>query len=310
MATTSTPGGPTALRRPTTAAPGSLITRDGQVQFGPLLLGPGTPYDLSAEGLTGWIDLPALDTADVLRPWEHGAWPGDQWAQPRTVAGTVWLLPDAARAPNRVLDDLLLGTAARDTEEWLAVRLHGHTTAALARVRQRVLPADRAFATQGVGKVSLQWVCTDPRRYAPQPGFADTTLPVSGGGLEYPIGYPLGYGTPRSSGSVTAANDGNAHTHPVLTITGPVVRPSVFNHTTGMRLEYDITLTADETLTVDTAESTVVLGGGGSRLHTATPLSDPERLFTLAPGDNALDFRAPEGGEQARLSVTWRSAHL
>ena len=121
--------------------PGSLITRDGQMQWAGLLLGPGTPYEIGSDGLTGWEDLPDYDTTDADHPTAHGAWPGARYAKPRKVGATMWTVPpsdDSASclaAARTLRQALLLG----DAERWLAVRLHGETLAVRARVAQRVL---------------------------------------------------------------------------------------------------------------------------------------------------------------------------
>ncbi|MEE1751739.1 phage distal tail protein [Streptomyces sp. SP18CS02] len=297
----------------TTSAPGSLITLDGQIQWAGLLLGPTTPFQIDRDGLTGWADLPALDAADADRPTAHGAWPGARWARPRVVTAGVWLLPDAAPgAPGELLDAFVraTGTGTDDAEQWLAVRLHGRTTAVRARIAQRAVPTDRRFTTGGATRVTVQWTATDPRRYEPQEQSVSLALPRYGAGLGYPLGYPLDYGAPASGGSAVAVNSGSVATCPRVEFTGPVTRPRLVNHTTGRVLEYDITLAADDRLTVDVQEGTVLLGGRASRLYTAAPGSSPEQSFVLSPGENRLDFRAPDGDPAAAARLSWRSAHL
>ncbi|GLF97542.1 phage distal tail protein [Streptomyces yaizuensis] len=295
--------------------PGSLITQDGQIQWAGLLIGPGTPYQIDREGLTGWADLPALDTSDADRPTAHGAWPGARWARSRSVSAGIWLLPEPGAAPGaagELLDTLVrfLGTGFGDGEQWLAVRLHGRTTAIRARVNQRTVPTDRRFATGSATKVSVQWTATDPRRYEPQEQLLTLGLPLRGSGTAYPFTYPVDYGTPGSGGSGSALNTGSAETCPLIEFTGPVQRPRLLNHTTGRTLEYDIVLAAGERLTVDTREGTVMVGRRASRLHTATAVSGPEQSFVLPPGENRLDFRALEGDPTTSAELSWRSAHL
>jgi hypothetical protein len=290
--------------------PGSLITGDGQMQWTGLLLGPGTPYQIDRQGVTGWADLPGLDATDADRPTAHGAWPGARWAQPRTVGATVWLLPDGYGDSAGLLDAFVRATAAEDTEQWLAVRLHGRTTAVRARVKQRAIPTDGIYATGGVAKASVQWIATDPRRYDPVQRSVSFGLPQRGTGLTYPLAYPLSYGSASGGGSALAANDGNAATYPQVVFTGPVTRPLLINQTTGRSLEYDLPLAAQDQLVIDTAEGTVLLGGQTSRLHTATASSSSEQLFVLAPGENRLEFRGLDGTSAADVQVTWRSASL
>ncbi|MFE0384416.1 phage tail protein [Streptomyces bungoensis] len=290
--------------------PGSLITRDGQMQWAGLLLGPGTTYEIDSGGLTGWEDLPDYDTSDADHPTAHGAWPGARYAKPRKVGGTVWTVPPQDDAPSSLAatralrQALLLG----DEERWLAVRLHGETLAVRARVSQRVLNADRTYTTQGVSKASVQWYATDPRRYAVAEQTTVTGPPQPESGLDWPLTWPLYWGQAPVTGDVAVDNDGSAPTHPVLVFTGPCVNPTVTDRVSGRRLRYEIPLAADDELAVDTAAGTVTLNGSASRRHTAAADSSPEELFAVEPGTARLAFRPDSHDDGARMTVRWRAA--
>ncbi|MFD1658883.1 phage tail protein [Streptomyces caeni] len=290
--------------------PGSLITRDGQMQWAGLLMGPGTPYEIDRGGLTGWEDLPDYDTSDADRPTAHGAWPGARYAKPRKVGGTVWTLPAAddsasSLAAMRALRQaLLLG----EEERWLAVRLHGETLAVRARVGQRVLAADRTYTTQGVSRASVQWYATDPRRYAVAEQSAVTGAPQPESGLTWPLTWPLYWGQVAATGDVTITNDGSAPTHPLITFTGPCGNPTVTDRASGRKLRYGIALAAGDELVVDTAAGTVTLNGSASRRHTAAADSSPEELFAFEPGQAQLAFRPDTYDSGAWMTVRWRSA--
>ncbi|RST25048.1 phage tail protein, partial [Streptomyces sp. WAC04770] len=167
-------------------APGSLITRDGQIQWAGLLMGPGTPYEIDRTGITGWDDLPTLDSGDVSRPDRHGAWPGAQWAQSRLVGATVWLLPRTTGDALAVSTAFREATGADGAEDWLAVRLHGETLAVRARISRKVVPQDRSYVVHGASKTSLQWTATDPRRFGAALREARAHLPVPEPGLLWP----------------------------------------------------------------------------------------------------------------------------
>ncbi|MEU3598799.1 phage tail protein [Streptomyces sp. NPDC006798] len=289
-------------------APASRITLDGQIQWGGLLLGPRTPYEIDRQGLTGWEDLPDADTTDADRPTTHGAWPGTQYARPRRITGQVWVLPAPGTDPALALRELRRALALADTQQWLAVRVHGETLAVRARLVQRVLPADRSLVAQGVGRVTVQWLATDPRRYAVEARRLITGPPQPGTGLAWPLTWPLVWGLPTVDGNLTAVDDGSAPAHPVIAFRGPCSQPVVVNHTTGRRLRYLIDLGANDELVVDTADGSVTLNGTASRRHTAAPDSSPEELFTLEPGTNALAFRPRTAAPEATLAVSWRSA--
>ena len=78
-------------------------------------------------------------------------------------------------------------------------------------------PAD----TKGrdVVQFTVDMIATDPLRYGPSVAVS-TTLPTSGGGIAYPITYPLTYGTPGYPGRITVSNPGTADTYSLLEVTG------------------------------------------------------------------------------------------
>lgn len=303
--------------------PGSLITRDGQIQWAGFVFGPGTPYQIDAKGITGWDDLPDLETGDVSLPDRHGAWPGARWAKPRTVSATVWLLPETVDRARGTMRGFRAATAPDGGERWLAVRLHGETLACRARVSRRVVSQDRGYVTQGAARAELQWVATDPRRFGTEERQAVIRLPQPESGLAWAapdspdgtpdagLAWPLDWGAAGSTGAATALNSGETAAHPVVEFRGPVRRPALTRLTDGLRLSYGITLAASEVLTVDTQAGTVVLNGTASRLYTATARSAPEQLFLLEPGETPLAFRSedttPDPG--ASVTVRWRDAH-
>ncbi|MFE9258617.1 phage distal tail protein [Streptomyces sp. NPDC006879] len=301
----------------TETEPGSLITRDGQIQWAGLLMGPGTPYQIDRTGITGWDDLPVLDTGDVPRPDQHGAWPGARWAQPRLIGATVWLLPEDAARAHEVTAAFRAATGADGGEQWLAVRLHGETLAVRARVSRRVVPQDRAYVRGGTSKTSVQWTATDPRRFGAALRQGMAVLPRTEPGLQWQtptasgLEFPLDFGGAGTSGTLSAVNEGSAASHPVIEFRGPLRRPTLTRLSDGRQLEYDIVLGAQDVLSVDTEAGTVLLNGTASRLYTATTRSAPEQLFHLAPGATSMAFRSndPTPDPQASVTVLWRDAH-
>ncbi|MET9372973.1 phage tail protein [Streptomyces sp. NPDC003035] len=287
-------------------APGSLITQDGQIQWAGLLIGPGTPFAVDRSGLAGWEDLPEYDSSDAERPTSHGAWPGARYAKPRKVGGTIVLIPEYGAAAEAVRA-LRQALALLDEERWLTVRLHGEMLTVRARIAQRVIPADQGFATQGSSKMSVQWLASDPRRYAVGEQTVSTLAPQPEPGLNWPLTWPLDWGQATSTGDVVAENTGSAATHPVITFRGPCSMPTVTERVSKRRLRYAIDLATGDELVIDTANGTVTLNGTASRRHTAMADSSPEELFLLEPGRAELSFR-PDDSPEALMTVRWRSA--
>jgi hypothetical protein len=290
-------------------APGALLTGASQIEWAEaLLLGDGT--ELYVTNLTGWDEMPPVDSGNVARSARHGSWPGRAYAQERIVTVEFDLLPAsydtsalraAVRAATTISEDA--------TEQALVVRDDdGAALLAWGQVHRRALPMGQGYRRRVEG-CAIQWTCADPRRYSLTEQTVTADAPSAGTGLVFPLTFPLDFGIAATTGTATAANAGQAPAHPLITITGPAVTPRVVNMATGAVLEFDLALVAGESLVIDTNAGTVLLGGTGNRLYALTAASVPVEAFVLAPGDNPLALRAasfPAPG--AQLSVTWRSA--
>lgn len=287
-------------------AVGDKVTRPGHVQYGEMLFGPGTPYRW--QSITGWEDLPALDSGTVARSDAHGAFPGKLLAQARTI-GLNGLI---VRAPSRSIGDVVgaLNRATVPTGDevpfvaWLDER---GPLLAYARAVRRAVPAGKGYRIGTITGGAVEFEATDPRRYELVERVATAALPAPEPGLVWPLVWPLDFGQPGESGAMTVANDGDADTHPLVEFRGPMERPTLTNITSGDALEYDLPLTVDDVLIVDTLAGTATLNGTASRLYAATPRSVPEQTFTFPPGDTALVLRAT-GTPGASVTVRYRSA--
>lgn len=91
---------------------------------------------------------------------------------------------------------------------------------------------------------------------------ASVGLPVASGGFVYNLVYPKRYGSgTTSSGSLTVTNAGDEAAQATYTLTGPLVRPTVLNATTGAYFTLAVTLGPLDTAVVDTRAGTVTLNG-------------------------------------------------
>ncbi|MFD8151750.1 hypothetical protein ACFV28_13495 [Streptomyces sp. NPDC059720] len=299
-------------------AVGDRVSMPGHVQYGDLLLGPGTPYRWRR--ITGWGDLPALDSGTVARAGAHGSIPGQLLAQSRTIGLDGLIVRAPAARIGEVVGALEDATGPVVDElpfvAWLDER---GPLLAYARVLRRAIPADKGYRVGTITGGAIELEATDPRRYELTERTASATLPSAEPGLEWNVdeqgvegglAWPLTFGAVGSTGALAVTNNGKAETHPVIVFRGPVVRPSLVNVATGDVLEYDLPLAAGDVLEVDTRAGTVTLNGTASRLDRATARSVPEQTFTLAPGTTGLAFRAaPESDPSASVVVRYRSAY-
>ncbi|MFE3586801.1 hypothetical protein ACFXOY_04675 [Streptomyces niveus] len=163
-------------------APGSLITRPGQVQYGELLLGAGTPYRW--RGITGWEDTPSVDSGTVPRSDAHGAFPGGLLAQARTI-GLDGLVIRAPRASvGAVVGALNASTVLVEDELPLVMWLDDRgPLLAYARATRRAIPVTLGYRLGTITGGAIEFVATDPRRYALVEQVVAATLPTPESGL-------------------------------------------------------------------------------------------------------------------------------
>lgn len=283
-------------------APGELVTGVGQLQYGDMLMGGGT--SAGWRELIGWRDAPEASTSDYPRPQAHGSYPGDVFGNSIVVTFTFMLRGTPAEkaialaaieryAPMDGVDRML---AVNDCDDGVWFRQ--------ARLIGRSIPQGKHFH-HGPVEGSLQFLCADPRRYALELNGGSVGLPVSSGGLAYPLTYPLDYGT-WSGGATDGGNGGTVDTPLVAVFQGPLTNPVL--HGTDWSMGFDINLAAGESLTVDTGEGTALLNGATDRLYTITPLSDPLELCLLHPGENDLSLTATAG--TGTVSISYRDARM
>ncbi|WP_425829285.1 phage distal tail protein [Streptomyces fractus] len=283
--------------------------RPGHIRFGPLLLGPGTPYRWTK--LTGWEALPEVDSGDVPRPAAHGAWPGQLLSQSRTLTLENLIIRAPAAQFGAVMDALTAATALGEDEIPLLVSLDERgPLLSWARATKRDVPANVGYALGVVTEAALELTATDPRRYIPAVqttvvGLPEPCLPWHRDHGHGPRGIPA------STGDAVVRNLGGAPTHPVIELWGPVDTPRLVNETTGAVLEYELLLDPGERLTIDTFAGTAQLDSGEGLLTAASGASWPEPAFTLAPGRNEITFRSGDTSPDPRAAAAlrWRSAH-
>lgn len=279
---------------------GAQVVRPGQVQFGPMLLGAGTAAGWVE--LVGWRDLPEAALADAPRPQAHGVYPGSVLGDALTVTFTALIrgrVDDKAAA----VATFERWTAMDGVEYPLVVDDGDGPSVRWGRVVSRVVPQGVHYRHAPV-EVSVQWVCSDPRRYSLAEVSSTVTVPSSVGGLEYPLTYPLDYGA-TVGGSTVATNLGSMPTPLRAVFQGPLTGPVL--SASDWSMGFDLTLAAGDTLMVDTLDGTALLNGA-DRLYTLTPASDPLERCTLRVGATDLSLAAASGTGSA--SVSFRHARM
>lgn len=285
---------------------GELITADGQLQYGSLLMGTGTPYRIAPSSLVGWDDLPPLDMSDVNKPGADGAWPGDIFAGERIITMDINVVADSATYP-AVIAALRAATAPYSPEQPLVMRMGGQLLQVGARCTGRIGGMD-GYAL-GLDKVALKWTASDPRRYSATAYTATTAPPSAGGGITWPVTWPLVWPSAGIGGNISVVNGGDWPTPVVITIRGPLTTPAVYRQDTGDVIELNATLSGADVVVIDPLADTLTLNGTAAK-GLLTDRSALVSSFMMPPGTTGLALRAAVTDPSAQLTAVWRSAYL
>lgn len=102
-----------------------------------------------------------------------------------------------------------------------------------------------------------------------------------------------------SGGPQTINIDSTTTVYPVWVVQGPCINPTLQNNTTDTLAQYDGTVAAGQTLTVDFAEGT-------AHLDSALVTRYISGLVSLRPGDNTLGFNS-DGGTTETSTISWNN---
>ena len=166
----------------------------------------------------------------------------------------------------------------------------------------------------------LRFVAHDPAWYGLEQS-EDWTLPDSLGALVFDgVGAWFGvagewmFDTGYVGETVEVIYWGTVAARPVVTIVGPAALPVITNDTTGTEIRLDYTVTAGETVTIDTLALTVENGDGDDL---TLYLSGDLATFTLepppqAPGRvNEITIEFAQGElETSSVTMTWQNQYI
>lgn len=155
------------------------------------------------------------------------------------------------------------------------------------------------------GGLSLPWTVADRVRpslrdvvqlYAPDPTWYDPTensvtwtLALQDE-LSFPIEFPISFGSDAISESVEVTYPGTWLAFPIVTFTGPIVAPRIQNITTGEKLELSYTVSAGESVIIDTREGyKTVTNNSGVNLISYLSSDSDLATFHIAADPEAED---------------------
>jgi len=273
----------------------------------------GVPFggttEINVASVEGWLDLPDVRIGDSPRAGQHGLSMGEDFAGGRTIRFVVETVGSDADAAAAIVEAFRAKLVFVDGDDG-DIPLVG-TTPGFPALRTLVRPRRRNNPLtwdSGIGAIrsTIELQAADPRLYADAESSASTGLSAAVGGLVFSAVAPFVFGSGGTGNTMDCTNEGTFPTPWVATFTGPLVAPELVHSASGKRVSLTgATLTAGQTLVVDSLEHTVMLDGTSSRYSW---LAASSQWFDLAPGANAVDLLGASGA--GSVTMAWRSAWL
>ncbi len=255
------------------------------------------------QSLEGW-DSPEVRAEFTDREGDHGAWGSPVYlgSRPITLAGVI-IAPSQALL-EQAMEQLRAAAALSD-----ALLPVWETISKQAMVRRSGKPLLQ-YLTDTRASFSVMVTAEDPRRYSTTAQSGTTGLPVTTGGITFPVTAPFAFASSGATGTIAAANAGTMETRPVLTVAGPVVAPLVsalYADGSVRQLVYSQTLQSGEQLVIDTDARTVLLNGVSRRRFMSVPQGWPT---IPASSTVTYQFQSSTYSASASLTAAWRSAWM
>lgn len=252
----------------------------------------------------GWDSPPAAVGQVIQRSADHGAYATSQYFGPRLITLTV-----QASAPDQATRDQARAQMQQTVPiSDLGAFLYGEPTPKVAYVRRNAsagVTETYPALTDVVFTIPL--ISPDPRKYAPNaqslssvtatPPPVPLTLPFS-----FPVTFPPQ--VPPGTQGILATNAGTFESRPIVTVTGPVIAPSIVNGSTGQAVTFTgLTLAANATLTLDMDARQAYVSGV---FYPADPSSS---WWVLEPGQTLVYMQGTSSAGSV-LAVSFASAWI
>jgi hypothetical protein len=254
----------------------------------------------------GWDSPPSAVGQVIQRSADHGGYATAQYYGPRLITLTVMASApdhatrDAARAQMQQTVPISdLGTFTYGEPEPKAVYVRRNASAGVTESCPTL--CDVVF--------QIPLVSPDPRKYDPDVQTLSSTTatpPPTPLSLPFLSGFPVSFpaGVPPGSQGVLCTNAGTFETRPLITVTGPIMSPSVVNGSTGQAVTFSgLTLASSDQLILD-------MDARQAFVDTVFTAADPSSSWwVLEPGITPVYTQGSDSGGSV-LSVQFASAWI
>lgn len=209
--------------------------------------------------LSDWLSLPQSKADETERPQAHGLFdPGTDW---RTGAGFTATLSYRGETPGEVEQAVreLKAIASTDDLVRCVVETDLGTTWREVSIRKIDIPG---LTFMGFMKgIALDLLAPDPLAYGVESSVS-TGLPAPGGGVVFPVGFPVGFGAAGVDGRARFTNDGTAPAPVRFRVSGGL--PDGFSLRcveTGDALTFRRPVASDDYVLLDSSDGSALLNG-------------------------------------------------
>lgn len=272
---------------------GSITYGSSQVQFGAVDANGISWALLSVKGMDG----APTDGSVVQRAGDHGGFATPQFYGPRPIELIV-----RATAPTQALRDTARAALQQAVPvSALGAFVYGEPIPKTLQVRRSGVIKEVSDTLIGV-EFDILLIAPDPRKYG-----AATSVSVSANnqllGIVPPVTLPFTLPAQPPPGAATVTNGGNFETRPLITITGSVVGPSIYNQTSGQTISFsNLTLAATDTLVLDLGAKAAYLNGS------QIPADLWSSWWVLAPGTSQIVLQGD--GTAATMTISFNDAWM
>lgn len=155
-------------------------------------------------------------------------------------------------------------------------------------------------------KFQLTCIAPDPRIYTTQPvDSGAVTLPTPGGGFLVPALVPIVAGGSIGGGTILT-NFGNEQSHPVITFTGPLTNPLIYNQTTGLGFQLNYSIPFGGTVVVDMYYQSVVYNNSSNFI--AYRDQNNNNWLTCIPGPNNFVLTTASSADTGNVDIKFNPA--
>ena len=274
----------------------------GSITYGSVMVPLGAQ---DANG-TAWLLLgvDGLDGAPtdgqvIQRAGDHGGYPTPQFYAPRPI--TLRVHASAATQALRDTARALMQQAVPVSD--LATLVYNEPVPKTLQVRR----SGPLKETYPAGTLDVEFeiglIAPDPRKY----GASHTTTVTANSqmlGVTYPVTYPLTYPAQAAPGGAVVVNNGNFETRPMITVTGPITGPALYNQTSGQTVSFStLTMLSTDVLVLDMLNKVAYLDGAAI----APDLSSS--WWVLPPGTSQVVLQG-SGAAGATMTIATQDAWM